>query len=125
MEINEVSFNGQPPVDSYGPGFFRVSNIIHKGALFLTLKGSIDWTGLDDLVAIIENKDDYDVVFIGMGKEISPLPKAISNKLEKAGVPFEVMNSPSACRTYNVLLSEERRVGLAVLPIWIIRIKTI
>ena len=117
MEINEVSFNGQPPVDSYGPGFFRVSNIIHKGALFLTLKGSIDWTGLDDLAAIIENKDDYDVVFIGMGKEISPLPKAISNKLEKAGVPFEVMNSPSAYRTYNVLLSEERRVGLAVLPI--------
>jgi len=56
-------------------------------------------------------------VFIGMGKEISPLPKVISDKLEKAGVPFEVMNSPSACRTYNVLLSEERRVGLAVLPI--------
>tara|TARA_Y100000389_G_scaffold15401_1_gene13681 strand:+ start:653 stop:1006 length:354 start_codon:yes stop_codon:yes gene_type:complete len=117
MQINEVSFNGQPPVDSYGPGFFRVSNIIHKGALFLTLKGSINWTGLDDLTAIIENKDDYDVVFIGMGKEISPLPKTIYNKLEKAGVPFEVMNSPSACRTYNVLLSEERRVGLAVLPI--------
>ena len=59
MEINEVSFNGQPPVDSYGPGFFRVSNIIHKGALFLTLKGSIDWTGLDDLAAIIENNHIY------------------------------------------------------------------
>lgn len=117
MEVNEVSFYGQPPVDAYGPGFFRVSNLIHKGALFLTLKGSIDWAGLDDLNTIIENKDDYDVIFIGMGKEITPLPKLISSKLEKAGVPFEVMNSPSACRTYNVLLSEERRVGLAVLPI--------
>jgi uncharacterized protein len=52
-----------------------------------------------------------------MGKEISPLPKVIINKLEEAGVPYELMNSPSACRTYNVLLSEDRRVGLAVLPV--------
>ena len=83
----------------------------------MTLKGSINWAGLEDLSPIIENKDDYDVIFIGMGKEISPLPKVIINKLEEAGVPYELMNSPSACRTYNVLLSEDRRVGLAVLPV--------
>ena len=117
MEINEISFSGQPPVDSYGPGFFRVSDKVLKGPLFLTLKGSINWAGLEDLSPIIENKDDYDVIFIGMGKEISPLPKVIINKLEEAGVPYELMNSASACRTYNVLLSEDRRVGLAVLPV--------
>ena len=52
-----------------------------------------------------------------MGIDILPLPKVIANKLEQAGVPFEVMGSPSACRTYNVLLSEDRRVGLAILPV--------
>ena len=52
-----------------------------------------------------------------MGDEIAPLPKEISKLLLDANVPFEVMSSPSACRTYNVLLSEDRRVGLAVIPV--------
>ena len=42
MEINEVSFTGQPPVDAYGPGFFRVANAIHNGGLVLTKKGQLN-----------------------------------------------------------------------------------
>jgi len=45
------------------------------------------------------------------------LPKGLSERLAEAGVGFEIMNSPSACRTYNVLLGEGRRVALAVLPV--------
>jgi uncharacterized protein len=37
--------------------------------------------------------------------------------LEDAGLGVEVMSSPTACRTYNVVLSEGRRVGLALLPV--------
>ena len=37
--------------------------------------------------------------------------------LEEAGIGVEVMSSPAACRTYNVLLSEGRRVALALLPV--------
>jgi uncharacterized protein len=33
------------------------------------------------------------------------------------GVGVEVMNSPSACRAYNVLLAEGRRVALALIPV--------
>jgi uncharacterized protein len=33
------------------------------------------------------------------------------------GLGVEVMSSPAACRTYNVLLSEGRRVALALLPV--------
>ena len=85
--------------------------------MFLTINGVCHWGGLDDLEPLIINKENYDVIFIGMGIDILPLPKVIANKLEQAGVPFEVMGSPSACRTYNVLLSEDRRVGLAILPV--------
>jgi uncharacterized protein len=31
------------------------------------------------------------------------------------GIGFEVMNNAAACRTYNILLAEQRRVALAVL----------
>ena len=117
MEINEILFTGQPPVDAYGAGFFRIAGVVHEGALFLTNDGVRHWGGLGDLEPLIINKENYDVLFIGVGADILPLPKAVANKLEQAGVPFEVMGSPSACRTYNVLLSEDRRVGLAILPV--------
>jgi uncharacterized protein len=37
--------------------------------------------------------------------------------LESAGLAVDVMASPSAARTYNVLLSEGRRIALAMLPV--------
>jgi len=117
MQLTELTFDGQPPVDSYGPGFFRVADHLHEGAITLMPDGVRAWGGLTDLQVLIDTKDDYDVVFIGMGADIAFLPKEISTQLEEAGVPFEVMGSPSACRTYNILLSEDRRVGLAVLPV--------
>ena len=117
MELNEIKFTGQPPVDSYGPGFFRIDNAIVEGALIISPDGMVPWAGLDDLTPLIGLVDRVDVVFIGMGADIAPLPKSIAAKLELAGVPYEVMNSARACRTYNILLSEERRVALAVLPV--------
>ena len=32
-------------------------------------------------------------------------------------IGVEVMNSPAACRTYNVLLSEGRLIAVALLPV--------
>ena len=49
MEINEILFTGQPPVDAYGAGFFRIAGVVHEGALFLTNDGVRHWGGLDDL----------------------------------------------------------------------------
>lgn len=117
MQLTEITFKGQPPVDAYGPGFFRVGGVAYEGGILLTSDGLELWSGLDALEPLIASKENYDVIFIGMGADIAPLPKDIASKLEDAGVPFEVMGSPSACRTYNILLSEDRRVGLAVIPV--------
>jgi uncharacterized protein len=117
MQLNEVVFSGQVPVDAYGPGFFRIAGDVVEGAVMLSVDGVSAWGGLDDLQPLFDVADKADVIFIGMGADIAPLPKDIAAKLEEARVPFEVMNSASACRTYNILLSEERRVALAVLPV--------
>lgn len=115
MQLKEIAFDGQPPVDSYGPGFFRVMGEVTQGHLLLTREGASPWGGFVDLEPLIAAKADYDVIFVGTGAEIAPLPTEIREKLEEADVPFEVMGTPSACRTYNILLSEERRVALAAL----------
>ncbi|WGI23470.1 Mth938-like domain-containing protein [Amylibacter sp. IMCC11727] len=117
MQLNEVKFEDQVPVDGYGPGFFRVADQVYNGAMFLTAEGVKPWGGYADLTPLIDSVGTYDFVFVGTGADIAPVPKDIRETLENAGVAIEVMSSPSACRTYNILLSEGRRVALAVLPV--------
>lgn len=117
MQLNEISFTDAIPVDGYGPGFFRIAGKVMPGALCISSQGAQDWGGLDDAETLLSTGDDADVIFIGTGTEISHLPKDLREQLEAAGLGVEVMNSPAACRTYNVLLSEGRRVALAVLPV--------
>ena len=58
-----------------------------------------------------------DVVFLGTGSEVAHIPDDLRETLEEAGLGVEVMSSPAACRTYNILLSEGRRIALALLPV--------
>ena len=44
-------------------------------------------------------------------------PASLRARLEEVGLGVEAMNSPAACRTYNVLLAEGRRVAVALLPV--------
>lgn len=116
MRLNEVVFTNAKPVDGYGPGFFRIGGEVYEGSLLALPDGVQAWGGYDDVEALLAVRD-VDVMFIGTGAEIAHIPADLRETLEKAGVAFEVMASPAACRTYNVLLSEGRRVGLALLPV--------
>lgn len=117
MQLNEVTFSEARPVDGYGPGFFRVAGEVHQGALLITATGLGPWGGYGDDSGLLALAGQVDVVFIGTGAEIAHIPAELRRSLETAGLGVEVMNSPAACRTYNVLLSEGRRIALAVLPV--------
>lgn len=117
MRLNEIKYTDAMPVDGYGPGFFRVGGKPISGALCLSPAGTRPWGGYEDEETLLEIAGDIDVLFVGTGGEIAHLPQNMRSRLEAMGLGVEVMNSPAACRTYNVLLSEGRRVALAVLPV--------
>lgn len=117
MELKEMDFQGQLPVDGYAPGAFRVGGALHDGPLLLGPSGVSRWSGLDDLEPLADLAAAIDVLLLGMGSEIAPPPTGLRIRLEALDVGIEPMASPAACRTYNVLLSEGRRVALAALPI--------
>jgi len=117
MQLNEVTFTEATPIDGYGPGFFRVGGSVVRGAVIVTETGARGWDGLEDAQPLLDLLGEIDVIFIGTGAEIAHIPGALRSQLEEAGIGVETMSSPAACRTYNVLLSEGRRVAAAVLPV--------
>ncbi|WP_299614074.1 Mth938-like domain-containing protein [uncultured Tateyamaria sp.] len=117
MRLNEITYTDAMPVEGYGPGFFRIGGEVVEGALLTGPTGTGAWGGYDDPDALLALAGQIDVLFLGTGAEIAHMPADLRARLEEAGLGIEVMSSPSAARTYNVLLSEGRRIALAALPV--------
>ena len=117
MELNEIRFDDAVPVDGYGPGFFRVGGKRIEGRCLVYATGVRPWGGYEDTATLLPLAGEVDVIFVGTGAEMTHIPAAFRAALEEAGLGVEPMASPAACRTYNVLLSEGRRVALALIPV--------
>ena len=117
MRLNEIDYNDSVPIDGYGPGFFRVGGEKVDGPVMVSPAGVKSWGGYDDTQTILDQVADLDVVFVGTGAEIAHLPAEFRTLCEAAGIGVEPMASPAACRTYNILLSEGRRVAVALIPV--------
>ena len=117
MAMKPTDFDGAVPVDGYGPGFFRIAGEVHEGPVLVTNRGAADWGGYADREPLLALSGAVDVLFLGTGAEIARPDKDLVAALEEAGVMVEAMASPTAARSYNVTLSEGRRVACALLPV--------
>ncbi|MEP2027910.1 MAG: Mth938-like domain-containing protein [Paracoccaceae bacterium] len=116
MQLSEIQYENATPIDGYGPGFYRIGGKVFDGAVLTRLAGTVQWGGYDDVATLLGLAEEIDVLLVGTGPEIAHIPPVLRTRLEEAGIGVEIMNSPAACRTYNVLLSEGRRVAAALLP---------
>jgi len=117
VQLSEIDFGKAVPIEGYGTGFFRIAVAAVRAPLMVGKAGAKPWGGYSDVANLLAFCADVDVLFVGTGREISHIPADFRAALEAEGLGVEVMSSPSACRTYNVLLSEERRVAAALLPV--------
>jgi uncharacterized protein len=109
-------------VTGYGPGFVEVNRERKTGALLLRPEGPIlPWAvsafELLEAPAIEELlQHQPEIVLLGTGpRQRFPHP-GISAALAGARIGLDVMDTPAACRTYNILVAEGRRVLAALLP---------
>jgi len=117
MRLNEITYTDAKPIDGYGPGFFRIGGEVVQGLQVIGPDGITGWGGLADPAPVLALAGKVDVVFLGTGADVAHIPDDLRETLEEAGLGVEVMSSPAACRTYNILLSEGRRIALALLPV--------
>jgi len=113
---NRAAFTG------YGPGYIAVNGNVHRSPLLLTPDGTVvDWT-VDSLAILtaeaIRQLLEYapEIIILGTGTtQLFPDASTLRQAYE-AGVGLEIMGTAAACRTYNILNAEERRVLAAMWP---------
>lgn len=108
-------------VASYAPGEVRIGERVIVSSVIVTADRLIaDWPAVDAaglseelLEAVLSLQPE--VVVLGTGeRQVFPEP-ALFAAAAGRGVGLEVMDNGAACRTYNVLLAEDRRVALALI----------
>ncbi len=117
IRLTEVTYDSALPIDGYGPGFFRIGGEAMQGAVLVTASAARGWGGYDDAEPLLALAGEIDVLLLGTGASIAHPPAALREALEAAGIGVEAMASDAAARTYNVLLSEGRRIAAALLPV--------
>ncbi|QJE72720.1 hypothetical protein HHL28_06095 [Aerophototrophica crusticola] len=124
MDITPIIPADRQVIDTYGTGRFRVSNTLHEGAVIVFPDRTIPWpaTGfaglsLADFEPVTKADPGVEVLLLGSGPKMQLLPSTLRRQLKEAGVVVDVMDTGAACRTYNVLLAEGRRVAAALLPV--------
>jgi uncharacterized protein len=117
IRLTEISFGQARPIDGYGPGFFRIGGEVLQGAVLVTAGGARIWGGYGETVPLLALAGQVDVLLLGTGASIAHPPAEFRGALEARGIGVETMASPAAARTYNVLLSEGRRIAAALLPV--------
>ncbi len=117
VRLTEVTYGQALAIESYGPGFFRVGTHVLRGSCMVTPWDAGSWGGFEDTATPLSRIGRIDVLLVGTGAEIAHAPVAFREALEAQGIGVEVMNSPAAARTYNVLLGEGRRVAACLVPV--------
>lgn len=117
-------FAGQPPIDSYGDGGFRLDGQRFEGSIIVTPQGLYPWSvaTIDEVTAtslasLADAAGIFDFLLIGSGTAFGRLPAPAQGHLESRGLFPDMMATPSACRTYNMMLAENRRVAAALIAI--------
>jgi uncharacterized protein len=109
-------------VTAYGAGWTEVNGVRHTGALLLMPErpatawsaGSFDALTPADFEGLLALEPE--LVLLGTGERQRFPHPSLTRALIAARVGVEAMDTRAACRTYNLLMTEGRKVLAALLP---------
>ncbi|MGL9717232.1 MAG: Mth938-like domain-containing protein [Wolbachia sp.] len=114
MDIIPLISQNKNFIDSYGRGKFLVNNREYCGSIIVFPEKVIELkeSGIDSEEHFKSFlTEEIEILLIGTGRTRNiPSSSMKSYLMEQKGLNFEFMTTDSACRTHNVLMSEDRFV---------------
>lgn len=124
MDITPLVPKGKQVLTGYGAGGFKINNEFISGSILLFPLSCLNWdvTVASHITAfslqpVLEAAGEVELLLIGTGFAMSLVDSALRPLLKSKGIALDIMDTGAACRTYNVLLAEERRVAAALIAV--------
>ena len=121
MPLSEDIVTSRHRFTSYGPASVTVNEVVYRQSLVLTANeihnpwavSSIEDLNPESLAPVLESQPA--VVLLGTGEQ-QRFPDARTFALfGERGIGLEVMDNGALCRTFNILVAEDRAVTAAVI----------
>ncbi|HTH96884.1 MAG TPA: Mth938-like domain-containing protein [Stellaceae bacterium] len=107
-------------IEGYGAGGLKLAGTIYRPPLVIFDDVARLWSvtriedaTLDSILDLIAGQPE--IILLGCGAKTLLPPKPLRESARMSGVPLETMDTGAACRTYNILMNEGRRVAAALL----------
>ena len=124
MDITPVIARDRQLITGYGGGGFKINHQYIAGSLLVLPAMSMAWNVSSDtplavshFSKILEQTSGIELLLVGTGSVMKPLDISVTTALKQAGIAVETMDTGAACRTFNVLLGEERKVAAALIAV--------
>ena len=124
LDVTPLVVEGRQLIQAYGGGRFRIAGREHRGSVIVLPEITHVWSvadvaaiTFDSLAPAVSADPPAEVVLIGCGSHFVPPDRGIRASAREIGVALEWMDTGAACRTFNVLLAEERRIAAALIAV--------
>ena len=124
LDITPATPEGRQVIQKYGNGGFQIAGIRYSTSVLVMTESTSPWTATsaaditsESLAPLFEGNTSPGILLIGCGDSFLPPPKTLRHALKEQGVALEWMDTGAACRTFNVLLTEERQVVAALIAV--------
>ena len=111
-------------IQGYGGGRFRISGQAYEGSVLVFAQHTLAWPvenpvmlTLDSLGPVVAAGAAVDILLLGCGTSAAPIDNEVRAGLRGTGIAIEVMDTGAACRTFNLLLAEDRLVAAALIAV--------
>ncbi|MGH6931483.1 MAG: Mth938-like domain-containing protein [Dongiaceae bacterium] len=126
MDVTPLIPQGKQIIDAYGEGGFRISGQRIEGSVIVFPDRIVAWTVAESgdmnasslaAVSAAGRAGSVELLLIGTGSRMTQIDRTLRQELRAEGVMVEAMDTGAACRTYNVLMAEGRRVAAALIAV--------
>ena len=124
MDVTPLVSKGRQLIESYGDGAFKISGVVYTAPVIVFPESCFSPENLEAdkgnfrlLREVFKTSYRPSVLLYGTGKNTSLIPEIEKEFVRQQNCVLDIMNTGAACRTFNVLCAEDRRVAAVLFPV--------
>ncbi len=124
MDVTPIVPAGRQLIQGYDAGGFRIAGIRHGGSVLVLPERTLAWPiaapeqiTAESLAPVRAAEPTVEILVLGCGARFVMIPADLRAALRAERIVVEAMTTGAACRTFNLLLAEDRRVAAALIAL--------